>query len=138
MISIIIASVLAFGFGAAWYMGPIGKKWLDAKIWSEQNIEMSQTGKYMAMMYGSSFALTVLVSYVLSVMFTVVDAVTLGEHLRLAMLLCFGFVITTKFSDMLYTGTPPFWGKRAQTVFLVDSGYYIGVFAIIATVLYYL
>ena len=138
MISIIIASVIAFLFGAAWYTGPIGKKWMRAKLWSEENRAMTQTGKYMRMMYGTSFALTVLVAYVLSVFFKITDAVTLGEHLRLAMLLCFGFVITTKFNDMIYTGTPPFWSKRAQTVFLVDSGYYIGVFAIVATVLYYL
>lgn len=138
MISIFAASVLSFAFGAFWYMGPIGKIWLKSKLWSDQDNPKWRTGGYMARMYGTSFVLTMLVAYVLSVFLVLFDAQTLLQYLQIAWLLCFGFVITTKFNDLVYTNTPPFWGKRAQIVFLTDAGYYIGVFTILATVLYYL
>jgi Protein of unknown function (DUF1761) len=138
MISIIVASIAAFAFGAFWYMSPIGKPWLSAKAWVDQENPKWQSGSYMAKMYGTSFVLTVLVAYVLSVFITIFGAESLRDHLYLSWLLCFGFVITTKFNDLIYTNTPPFWGKRAQIVFLTEVGHYLGMFTIIATVLYYL
>ena len=138
ILSIVVASIIAFIFGAGWYMGPIGKVWINSKIWAEENRAMTQKGKYMARMYGMSFVLTMVTAYVLSVFFQITGVTTLTEYLQMAMLLCFGFVIVTKFNDLVYTNTPPFWSRRAQMTFIIDAGYYIGVFAIIASVLYYL
>ena len=138
MISILVAGIVAFAFGAAWFMGPIGKVWLNSKIWAEENRAMTMTPKYMTRMYAVSFALTVLTAYVLDVFFQITGVTTLAQYLQMAMLLCFGFVIVTKFNDMIYTNTPPFYGKRAQLTFIIDVGYYIGMFAIMAVVLYYL
>jgi hypothetical protein len=138
MISIIVASIAAFAFGAFWYMSPIGKPWLKAKVWLDQENPKWRTGKYMAMMYGTSFVLTVLVAYVLQVFLTLFEVRTLMEYLYVVWLLCFGFVITTKFNDLIYTNTPPFWSKRAQIVFLTEVGHYVGMFTIIGIVLYYL
>jgi Protein of unknown function (DUF1761) len=138
MISIIVASVLAFIFGAALYMSPVGKPWLKAKAWVDNENPKWQSGSYMAKMYGTSFVLHILVAYVLNVFFLLFDVQTLMQSLQVAWLLCFGFVITTKFNDLVYTNTPPFWGRRAQTVFLTESVHYIGMFTIMAAVLYWL
>lgn len=138
MISIIIASFAAFAFGAVWYMSPIGKPWLKAKVWLDQENPKWKTGDYMAKMYGSSFVLHIIVAYVLSVFLTLFGTETLMESLQVAWLLCFGFVVTTKFNDLIYTNTPPFWGKRAQTIFLTEVVHYVGMFTILATVLHYL
>lgn len=137
MISIIVASVLAFIFGAVWYMSPVGIAWRNAKLHDESS-EKYMNSNYMVKMFGMGFAITVVLAYVLDVFFQISGVQTLGEHMQLSMLLCFGFIITTKFTDLIYTNTAPFWGRRAQTVFLVDSGYYIGVVAIITAVLYWL
>jgi hypothetical protein len=138
IIEVTVAAIAAFAFGAAWYMSPIGKAWLASRIWDDKDNEKWQSGKYMAMMYGTSIVLTAVVAYVLNVIFTVLQLGTLTEYLYVAWLICFGFVVTIKFSDMLYTNTPPFWGRRAQTVFLVDALYNVGVFTILAVVLFYL
>jgi hypothetical protein len=138
MISIIVASIAAFAFGALWYMSPIGKPWLKAKVWVDQENPKWRTGSYMAKMYGTSFVLTILLAYVLQVFLTLFEVRTLMEYLYVVWLLCFGFVITTKFNDLIYTNTPPFWGKRAQIVFLTEGGYYIGMFTVIGIVLYYI
>jgi uncharacterized membrane protein (Fun14 family) len=140
MISVLIASVIGFVWGSVWFMSPVGRAWRDAKPMDpkDDHSKYSNSPRYMTEMFGTGFVLTVATSYVLDVMFQIVGSVTLLEHLQLAWLLCFGFIITTKFNDLIYTNTPPFWGRRAQTVFLVDSGYYIVLYSILATLLYYL
>lgn len=137
MISIFLAGILAFIFGAVWYMSPVGRAWGAAKLWDKDGEKYTKKPVYMAEMYGTSLLITILVAYVLSVFFEISQAVTLAEQFQVAMLICFGFVVTTKFTDLMYTNTPPFYGRRAQTVFLVDCGNYIGMFTIITLVLHF-
>jgi hypothetical protein len=137
MISIIVASVLAFIFGAVWYMSPVGIAWRNAKLHDESS-KKYMNNSYMVKMFSMGFAITVVLAYVLDVFFQISGVETLGEHMQLSMLICFGFIITTKFSDLIYTNTAPFWGRRAQTIFLVDAGFYIGTIAIMTAVLYWL
>lgn len=118
-------------------MSPVGIAWRNAKLHDESS-KNYMNSSYMVKMFAMGFAITVVLAYVLDVFFQISGVQTLGEHMQLSMLLCFGFIITTKFTDLIYTNTAPFWGRRAQTVFLVDSGYYIGVIAIITAVLYWL
>lgn len=138
IVEVIIAAIAAFAFGAVWYMSPIGKVWMNNKIWLDNENPRWRSGKYMAMMYSTSIVLTAVIAYVLDVIYQILGLATLSEHLHVTWLLCFGFVITTKFSDMIFTNTPPFFGKRAQIVFLIDAGYNIGIFTIMALVLYFL
>jgi hypothetical protein len=138
ILEIILASIAGFVFGAAWYMSPIGKVWMNNRTWADQENPKWRSGAYMARMYPTSLVITMVVAYVLNVIYTVLDVQTLAQYLQVAWLLCFGFVVTTKFNDMIYTNTPPFWGKRAQLVFLIDAGYNIGLYTVLATVLYYL
>lgn len=138
--SILLAAVLGFIWGAVWYMSPVGKLWREAKL-TDPNIDSSKyisSKKYMLQMFALGFALTFFTAYVLHVVLLLVQVETLFDYLHISMLVCFGFIITTKFTDMAYTNTPPFWGKKAQTVFLVDSAYYIVLFAIFGAVFYFL
>lgn len=138
-LSILLAAVIGFIWGAVWYMSPVGKFWREAKL-TDPSVDSSKyinSKKYMAQMFSLGFALTFFTAYVLSVILSLVQVETLFDYLHVSMLVCFGFIITTKFTDMAYTNTLPFWGKKAQTVFLVDSAYYIVLFAIFGTVLFF-
>lgn len=140
ILSIIIASVLGFVWGSVWYMSPFGRAWRDAKPMDpkDDHTKYSNSKKYMMNMFGTGFVITFLVAYVLEVFIMLSGMETLVGYLQVSLLACFGFVVTTKFSDLMYTNTPPFWGKRAQTVFIVDVVYYVVLFAILAATLYFL
>lgn len=139
LLSIVVAAIIGFIWGAVWYMGPVGTLWREAKL-TDPNPDSSryiQSKKYMLQMFALGFVLTAFTAYVLSVILTLVQVQTFFDYLHVSMLVCFGFIITTKFTDLAYTNTPPFWGKKAQTVFLVDSAYYIVLFAIFGTIFYF-
>ncbi len=111
---------------------------MEAKLKEEAGKKYVDDKSYMIKMFSMSFAITLVYVYVLEVLFQISGVQSLKEHMTLSMLMCFGFIITTKFSDLIYTNTPPFWGRRAQTVFLVDSVYYIAITAIITSALFWL
>lgn len=85
-----------------------------------------------------TFIITVVVAFMLDLFISLTDATTLLEILEISMLLAFGFIVTTKFTDMLYTIEKPFWSMQAQKLFFVTAGYYIAMFLAMGTVLYYL
>lgn len=139
LLSILLATIIGFIWGAVWYMSPVGTLWQRAKLMEQNpdNAKYKESKKYMLQMFALGFILTAFTAYVLSVILTLVQVQTLFDYLHVSMLVCFGFIITTKFADLAYTNTPPFWGKKAQTVFLVDSAYYIVLFAIFGTIFYF-
>lgn len=134
---ILAAAAAAFLFGGFWY-----SKTLFAKTWNESvgrteedMLNMSKEQKR-TMTYG--FLATVALSYALSSVLSFIEPETLTQSLQIAILICFGFVITIKFSDMIFASRDPHWSRKPQMLFLIDSGYYLIAFSIITAVLWWL
>lgn len=132
------ATVVAYLVGWAWYSPLLWQKpWMAARGDTGENWE-TEGKKEMPKLMVYGFLNTLAEVFVLAVFLALVDVASLTQALQVAFLLCFGFVVTVKFNDLLYTATPPHWGRRAQILFLVDAGYQIALFLIATTILWYL
>ena len=131
--AVLVAAVVAYLVGWAWYSPMLwAKPWLASRGKSPGDMKMPPT----IMFYG--FVNTLALSFVIAVFLTLTGVSSLMQALQVALLLCFGFVVTVKFNDLLYTNTPPPWGKKAQATFLIDIGYQIALFIIVAAIIWYL
>lgn len=141
-VGIFIAAIAGYVLGAAWY-SPIlfTKPWLDGLGKTKEEVMRPQphkTKRYMWSLMAYTFAVTVAIAFTLDLFIVLTGATTLLEILQVSMLLVFGFIVTTRFIDMLYTLDKPFWSIPAQKLFFVNAGYYIATFLAMGTVLYYL
>ncbi len=136
--AVLIAAVVAYLVGWMWYSPILWQKpWMEARGDSGENWKTNGR-KEMPKIMAYGFANTLMRSFAIVVFLTLVGVSTLMRSLQVALLLCFGFVVTVKFNDLLYTSRPPHWGKNAQIVFLVDIGYQIALFLIVAAMYWFL
>lgn len=135
--AVLLAGIAGYLVGWAWYSRILWQKpWMAARGDNGSNWET--TGKKdMPKIMAYGLVNTLLTAYVISVFLALTDAHTVLEALQVSLLLCFGFVVTLKFNDLIYTNTPPPWGRRAQMLFLIDVGYQIALFSVVAIVLAY-
>lgn len=141
-VGILVAATAGYIIGMAWY-SPIlfMKPWLAGLGKTQEEFAKPQeykTKKYMLGLMVYTFIVTVVIAFVLDLFIKLTGVTTLLEILQISMLLAFGFIITIKFTDMLYTLDKPFWSIQAQKLFFVNVGYYIAMFLAMGTVLYYL
>lgn len=136
--AVLVAAVAAYLIGWAWYSPLLWQKpWMEARGDTDKNwVENGKREMPKIMFYG--FVNTLLISFVIAVFLALTGAETLVESLQVALLLCFGLVVTVKFNDLLYTAHPPHWGKRAQTLFLIDSGYLITLFLVVSAIIWWM
>ena len=136
--AVLVAAIVAYLVGWAWYSPILWQKpWMNAR--GDDGSHWNEGGKKdmpKIMLYG--FVNTLLMSFVIAVFLTLAGATTLVGSLQTALLLCFGFVVTVKFNDLLYTSRPPHWGKNAQLLFLIDVGYQIVLFIICAAIIWFI
>ena len=136
--AVLVAAVAAYLVGWAWYSPILWQKpWMAARGDTGENWN-SEGKKEMPkiMLYG--FVNTLLMSFVIAVFLALTGVASLMQALQVALLMCFGFVVTVKFNDLLYTAHPPHWGRRAQMLFLIDAGYQIVLFAVVAAVIWWM
>lgn len=136
--AVLVAGVAAYLVGWAWYSPILWQKpWMSARGDSGENRnESGRKEMPKLMLYG--LINTLLMSFVIAVFTALTDASTLMEYLQVSLLACFGFVVTVKFNDMLYTAYPPHYGRRAQIMFFVDVGYQIALFIVVGAILWYM
>ncbi len=136
--AVLVAAIVAYLVGWAWYSPLLWQKpWMEAR--GDDGKEWEEGGKKempKIMLYG--FVNTLLTSLVIAVFLALAGTETLMQSLQVALLLCFGLVVTTEFNHLLYTAHPPHWGKRAQIGFLIDAGYQIVLFIIVATIVWFM
>ncbi len=141
-VGILVAAIVGYVIGMAWYSPLLFMKpWLAGLGKTQGEFSKPQehkTKKYMLSLMAYTFVITVVVAFMLDLFVNLTGATTFLEILQISMLLAFGFIVTTKFTDMLYTVDKPFWGIQAQKLFFVNAGYYIAMFLAMAAVLYYL
>jgi hypothetical protein len=75
---------------------------------------------------------------VLALVLEIFPASSYKVTLSLSLLIVFGFIITTKFIDMIYTPHGKHYDLPSQIKFLVSIGYYLFVVTIITSVLFYM
>jgi hypothetical protein len=136
--AVLVAAVVAYLVGWAWYSPILWQKpWMAARGDTGENWEKDGKKEMpRVMIYG--FVNTLLMSFVIAVFLALTEVTSLISALQVSLLLCFGFVVTVKFNDLLYTNNPPHWGRRAQILFLIDSGYQIALFAIVAAIIWWM
>ena len=139
-IQIHLWAVLAAGIVAclarwAWYSPVLWQKpWLAARGETSENRKNEKSLRVDAYSFLNTFA----EAFVIAVFLALTGVTTLIGSLQVALLLCFGFVVTVKFNDLLYTAHPPHWGKNAQLTFLIDVGYQIVLFMMVSSIIWWL
>lgn len=131
--SVLVASVAIFLFGWLWY-----SPWLFAKPWMDAvgktKESMMANRKEMPKVMAFGFLTGLITTYSLAVILGVIEPESLPKALQISIFLCFSFIITTKFTELIYESKEPHWSKRPQMLFLISSGYHLGSF-IIATII---
>jgi len=134
--SIAIASVAGFVFGALWY-SPIlfmhawlyGEGTTKAETPKRSKLYLLQTNLYSLVAHGA-------VASVLALLFDLLEVPSLKVAVSLGLLVSIGFIVTTRYIDMLYTVHENHWSRRSQVKFLVSSGYYMVLISIMSSVLF--
>jgi magnesium-transporting ATPase (P-type) len=83
------------------------------------------------------FMVVFITTYALAVILAVINPTSLMSALQISIFLCFAFVVTTKFSELIYESREPHWSKRPQMLFLISCGYQIGHFVIATVVIWF-
>lgn len=131
--AVLAASVAGFIFGSIWYSPFLFMKtWMDATGKTPEKIATSGMTMKSTMLYGYLAGLAV--AFVLAVFIALTGANTFVEILSLALLLCFGFVVTTQYTRMIYESDEAHWSIRPQKLFLISAGYQIGIFIVMSVV----
>ena len=121
-IGIIVATVVAFVIGGVWY-SPI----LFAKPWMRENgfSDEDHQGALLRM-FGGSFVLLLITSYVLSLI--IGPDATVVEGLRVGLSVGAAFVAVAM-------GVTYLFERKSSTLFLINAGYHIVSFTIMGTII---
>jgi hypothetical protein len=122
-LAVIVAAVVAWLFGAVWYMG-LSKTWLNAAKLDPATMKRS------ALPFVISFVAELVMALVLTL---VVGAITGGEPNPVAGLL-FGFVLWLGFIATTLTANHRYQGF-GWTLTLIDAGHWLGVMLIIGAII---
>lgn len=134
--TISIAAIAGFIVGAVWYSPFLFlKAWLKGEGITKENLPKRST-KYMVQINIYSLISHGVIASVLALMFDLLQVMDLGIAISLGALLCIGFIVSTRYIDMIYTVKGEHWSKEAQVKFLVSSGYYLVVSIVMSIVLF--
>lgn len=136
--TILIAAVFGFLLGSIWY-----SPYMFMKAWlMGQGITPKELPKrgilYMIQINVYSFIAHTALASVLALMFDLLQINSLKVAVSLGLLLTFGFIVTTHFIDMIYSVRGEHWRRENQVKFLVVSGYYLSMTAIVSSILFWL
>ena len=125
-LAVILATVLAFVLGAAWYSPLLfGRQWMAANGYTEDRLKEMQAGA------GKLNGISAVCWFVMATVLALVAphfGEGVGAMLHMALLLWFGFAATTGLTNNLFSDRP----LRA---WIIDAGYQIGVLTLMSTVL---
>jgi|SRR3989344_1050084 len=141
-IGILVAGIAGYTIGMLWYSPALFMKpWLSGLGKTEDDLKKPteyRSKLYMMGLMIYTLIVCIVVAFALSSILNLIGAKTILETVGVSMLLCFGFIVTVKFTDMLYTLDGPHWGIRAQKLFFVNAGYYVVMFITMGIILHYL
>lgn len=134
--AIFIATCIGFLMGAIFYSPLLFKKaWLKGEGATHANLP-KRTLAYLLQVNCYSLVAHGCIASVLAILFDLLQITTAKTAVILGLLLTLGFVVTTRFIDMVYTPEGKHWEMKTQLKFLVTSGYYLTVIGLMSWVLF--
>lgn len=132
---IFLATLAGFLVGMVWF-SPIlfMKAWMKGEGITKDQIP-KRTTLYTIQTHVYSFVAHGAMASVLAVIFDVLAVNSISLAVVIGLLITFGFVVTTKFIEMVYVPHGKHYESRYQIRFLVNSGYYLLVAVVMSTVL---
>jgi Protein of unknown function (DUF1761) len=133
---IISATIAAFVVGSLWY-SPILflKPWLRGEGITKEQLPKRSTW-YMISINLYSFVAHGAIASVLAIIFNLLTVSSMKVAVSLGLLLAFGFMVAPRFIDMIYTTNGKHYDVKSQIKFLVSSGYYLTIVAVISVTLF--
>ena len=129
--SILIATVLQFIFGAVWYSALFGKLWGKIHGFDKLSKEVQQSMmKEMGPYYGVQFIVTIITTVVLSLF--MMGLPSTWNPYGIAVFMWLGFVVPTQISGAIFGGTDRKWLVKKIAV---QAGAALGCLIIAASVL---
>jgi hypothetical protein len=134
---IISATVFACFFGFLWY-SPV----LFLNVWIKANGLTKDKLPKRSNMYMASISVYSLIAHgamcsVLALLFEIVQVTTLKMALSVGGLVALGFIVATRYIEMLYTLEGTHYARPQQIKFFVTAGYFLFVVIIMSTVLFF-
>jgi Protein of unknown function (DUF1761) len=130
--AIIIAAVCGYIFGALYYSPFLFlKPWLQSQGFSLSTIP-KRSNRYIVQINVYSFIAHGCMAAVLALMFDLLGVDTTKAAVSVAAILGIGFVMSTKYIDMLYTLEGNHWDMKSQLKFLISAGYYVLMLIVMA------
>ena len=137
-LSILITTCVGFAIGALWYSPFLFMKpWLVGEGLTKDKLP-KRSSRYMAVTHMYSLIAHGAIASVLAIAFDLLSVSSLKAAVSLGLLFAFGFVVTTRFIDMVYTTQGSHYEMRAQLKFLVSAGYYLAVITVMSLVLFFI
>jgi hypothetical protein len=137
-LSIFITTCAGFAVGAVWYSPLLFiNAWMKGEGIIKSQLPKRGTGDVIKIQIYSFIAHGAMAS-VLAIIFDLLSITSLKVAVSLGLLLAFGFIVTTRFVDMIYTVHGNHYEANSQARFLVASGYYLVVVAVMSATLFLL
>lgn len=131
------ATIVAFVFGSIYYSPLVFLNvWLKVSRLSQKELPKRKTS-YMIGVHFYSLLAHGAMAAVVALMLDVAGVTTLKMALSIGALLSLGFIVTTRYIDMLYVVDDVHYSKQSQIKFLLSSGYYFLTVLIMSIVLFF-
>ena len=121
-IAVIVAALAAFAVGGIWYGPLFGKAWMAEVGFTEEDAKDSN----MALLFGGTIALNLISAVFLGHLLAHFDPAP-QQTMMIATGIALGFVIPSLAVNYMYN-------RKSMRLFLIDAGYYLGVFAAMGAV----
>lgn len=133
---VFLATLAGFMVGMAWFSPMLfTKAWMKGEGVTKDQLPKRST-LYTVQTHLYSFVAHGAMASVLAVIFDVLAVSSLKLAIVLGLLITFGFIVTTKFIDMVYVVHGKHYEARYQMRFLVSVGYYLVTVSVMSIVLF--
>jgi hypothetical protein len=134
--TIFVTTLVGFMLGAVWYSPVLFmKSWLKGLGVSKEHIPWRST-KYKAQVFTYSFIAHGAIASTLAIMFDIAQISSLKNAVAFGLLLGIGFIVTTRFIDMVHIVSGSHYEMRPQLNFLVSAGYYASLLALMSATMF--
>lgn len=125
-VGVLVASVAGFVVGGLWYGPLFGKAWMKERGISQED---AAKGANMPLIFGTTFVLNIIAAIALGIVLdktpaqeSVLDAVQVAGGIALV------FIVTSIGVNYLFS-------RMSLRLFLIDSGYWVVIYAVMGAVL---
>ena len=123
-IAVLAAAVAGFVVGGIWYGPVFGKAWM-----AERGITMeSAKGMNMPLVYGTTFVLNLVASFVLDHVYGTYNNPDLATSVMISGGIALAFIVTSIGVNYLFS-------RQSLKLFLIDAGYWLVIYCVMGVVL---